>query len=98
MEECVLVRRKVNIMATKTIVIRDPRSCFNRANADEPIFVLIGRDGCAPAAVRAWIAERVYAGKNAVGDAQILEAHAAADEMERFYRANYIAITGEKPK
>lgn len=85
-------------MATKTIVLRDPRSCFNRCNADEPMFVLIGRDGCAAATIRQWIAERVFAGKNVLSDPQIQEAHACAEEMDRFYRANYIALTANAVK
>jgi len=39
--------------------IRDPRSCLNRAENSEMLFVLLGRDPAAPAAIRAWINMRV---------------------------------------
>lgn len=58
-------------------------SCFNRALPDEWLFVLLGRDAAAPAAIRAWCAERIRLGKNLWGDAQIVEALGAAVEMER---------------
>jgi hypothetical protein len=49
-------------------------SCMSRAREDEWTFVLLGRDAAAPAAVRAWIAERIRLGKNQPDDAQIREA------------------------
>ncbi|HYE19231.1 MAG TPA: hypothetical protein VEA69_12345 [Tepidisphaeraceae bacterium] len=54
--------------------LADPNSCMNRAADDEWTFVLLGRDLAAPAAVRAWIDERIRLGKNRPGDAQIVEA------------------------
>jgi hypothetical protein len=54
--------------------LADPRSCLNRARDDEWTFVLLGRDPATPAAVRAWIEERVRLGKNGRGDPQILSA------------------------
>lgn len=57
-------------------------SCFNRALPDEWLFVLLGRDVAAPAAIRAWVRERIRLGKNAPGDAQISEALNAANSME----------------
>ena len=54
----------------------DPSSCLNRAADDEWTFVLLGRDRAAPAAIRAWIEERVRLGKNLPTDRQILEAQA----------------------
>lgn len=54
--------------------LSDPASCLNRAKDDEWTFVLLGRDAAAPAAVRAWIEERVRLGKNCRTDAQIAEA------------------------
>jgi len=54
--------------------LTNPSSCMNRARDDEWTFVLLGRDAAAPAAVRAWIEERVRLGKNRRDDAQILEA------------------------
>lgn len=63
--------------------LSDPNSCFNRARPDERLFVLLGRDKAAPAAIRAWASERIRIGKNTAEDAQITEALAIADEMER---------------
>jgi hypothetical protein len=54
--------------------LKDARSCLNRARADEWLFVLLGRDRAAPAAVRAWIEERIRLGKNKPSDPQIKEA------------------------
>ena len=59
-----------------------PDSCWNRAAEDEMVFVLIGRDKAAPAAIRAWCAERIRLGKNSPDDVQILTAKAIADAME----------------
>jgi hypothetical protein len=67
----------------KRLELSDPKSCFNRARDDERLFVLLGRDVAAPAAIRAWIAERIRLGKNQPGDAQIREAEACADLMEQ---------------
>jgi len=52
-----------------------------RAHDDEMTFVLLGRDAAAPEAIYAWIAERIRLGKNAVGDAQIVEAFKCARLM-----------------
>lgn len=57
-------------------------SCFNKALPYELIFVLLGRDVAAPAAIRAWVAERLRLGKNVTGDAQIGEALGLASMME----------------
>jgi hypothetical protein len=54
--------------------LSDPKSCLSRARDDECLFVLLGRDVAAPAAVRAWIGERLRLGKNGREDAQIVEA------------------------
>lgn len=58
----------------KRYELTDPKSCLNKASDEENLFVLLGRDPAAPAAIRAWIAERIRLGKNAPGDGQILEA------------------------
>lgn len=63
--------------------LTDPRSCMSRARVDEMTFVLLGRDKAAPAAIRAWIDERIRLGKNAPGDPQIREALACARTMEQ---------------
>lgn len=61
-------------------------SCFNRAERDEMLFVLLARDESAPVAVRAWIQHRLLSGKNKETDAQIIEARAVADSMEKYRR------------
>ena len=54
--------------------MNDPKSCLSRANPDELLFVLLARDKAAPAAVRAWIEERIRLGKNKREDEQIRDA------------------------
>lgn len=63
--------------------LTDPRSCMSRARDDEMTFVLLGRDAAAPAAVRAWIAERIRLGKNSPADEQIIEAQNWIDTVLR---------------
>lgn len=58
-------------------------SCLNRAHPLEMIFTLRGIDESAPAAVRAWVDDRIRRGKNAASDPQIVEALACAETMER---------------
>jgi hypothetical protein len=41
-------------MSTKADNIIEPRSCWNRAELDEPVFVLRANDPAAPAAVIMW--------------------------------------------
>jgi len=57
-------------------------SCWNRAHEGELVFVLLGRDVAAPAAIRAWAAARVRHGKNFAIDPQITEALDVARLME----------------
>lgn len=54
--------------------LNDPRSCLNKAEDNELLFVLLARDPAACVAVQAWISERVRLGKNAESDAKIVEA------------------------
>lgn len=62
--------------------ITDPGSCMSRANDDEMVFVLLGRDAASPPAIRAWVHERVRLGKNSFDDPQIVDALRCADTME----------------
>ena len=62
--------------------IEDQESCFNKAADGERLFVLLARDPAAPAAIRAWIAERIRLGKNTPDDDQIREAYECAKLME----------------
>jgi hypothetical protein len=72
----------------------DPKSCFNKANNDELLFVLLARDKSAPVAIRAWIHHRLISGKNVATDATIIEARKTADEMERYQaRGNQVYRT-----
>jgi hypothetical protein len=57
-------------------------SCLDMAFMDERLFVLLARDAAAPAAIRAWIAERIRLGLNKEGDTQIIEARDCAEKME----------------
>ncbi len=71
----------------KSEELQDPRSCLSRARNDEMIFVLLGRDIAAPAAIRAWVAERIRTGKNKWEDGQIVDAMQCAARMEEEERA-----------
>jgi len=66
----------------KRTELTHPNSCLNRARDDEMVFVLIGRDKAAPAAIREWIKQRIKLGKNKLDDAQIQEAEHCARTME----------------
>lgn len=61
--------------------IAEPASCFNRALNNEIVFVLLGRDEAAPAAIRTWCDARVKLGKNTPFDAQIMDALICAENM-----------------
>jgi hypothetical protein len=63
--------------------LEDLSSCLARADADEMIFVLLGRDAAAPATVRFWVEERIRLGKNQPRDRQLLDALRVASTMER---------------
>lgn len=62
--------------------LSNPKSCLNKANDDEMLFVLLGRDPAASLAIRVWVRARITMGKNKEDDAQIQEALKIADEME----------------
>lgn len=62
--------------------LASPHSCLNKARDDEMVFVLLGRDPAAPAAIRAWVQERLLLGKNEVGDQQMIDALRCAKVME----------------
>lgn len=63
--------------------LTDPTSCLNRAREDELVFTILGRDAAAPAAIRAWVGERLRLGKNMAEDWQIRDALLCAAVMER---------------
>ncbi len=57
-------------------------TCMQNAHPEEMTFVLLSRDIAAPAAIRAWVAERLRLGKNINTDPQITEAQECARVME----------------
>jgi hypothetical protein len=61
----------------------DGNSCLNKADDNELIFVLLGRDVAAAATIRFWTLERIRLGKNKFNDQQIQEALSVAETMER---------------
>ena len=67
--------------------LSSPNSCLNKAKDGEWLFVLLGRDKAAIAAVEAWIAKRIELGMNAEDDSKIQEARKwivlVCDEMVR---------------
>jgi hypothetical protein len=67
----------------KRLEMIEPNSCLNKAGDQEMVFVLLGRDESAPAAIRAWCDDRLVRGKNKATDPQIVEAFECADTMER---------------
>jgi hypothetical protein len=61
--------------------LSDPNSCLNRAEPGEMIFVLLGRDVAAPAAIEKWAGDRIRLGKNTSDDQQIRHALSCANVM-----------------
>ena len=68
----------------KHLEVSDPTSCLNRAESDEPVFVLLARDVVAPAAIEYWAFHRCANGKNSPGDRQIVEALTLAQQMRNW--------------
>lgn len=63
-------------------------SCLNKADRDEFIFVLLGRDVAAPDTIRFWATERMRLGKNKLNDKQIQEAFETARQIEEQHAKN----------
>lgn len=59
----------------------DEKSCLNKAQDDEPIFVLRAKDPAAPNTILAWIQERARLGLNSGIDAKIIEAQGLRNQM-----------------
>lgn len=68
---------------TKTEVLADPNSCFNRAGPATKMFIGLDWDPAVPSMIRHWALERVKRGLNKTDDPQIKEAFALAEEIER---------------
>ncbi len=62
--------------------LNDPKSCLNKANFDEELFVLLARDPAAGATIRDWCDRRIILGKNKPSDPQIQDALDCANRME----------------
>ena len=75
--------------------LRVPHSCLNRAEADEPLFVLLGRDIAAQAAIAEWIRVRIATAKNREGDPQLKEAEMLRQDMMRYERERRKRIAQE---
>lgn len=74
--------------------LTNPRSCMSRAHDSEMVFVLLGRDVAAPAAIRFWVGERLERGKNVPDDPQIIDALATAAAMEEDQRRAKVSPSG----
>jgi hypothetical protein len=61
--------------------LANPKSCLNKANDDEYLFVLLQRDPASGAAIMAWVNSRLALGLNKATDPQIVEAVATANGM-----------------
>lgn len=59
--------------------------CYENAEPDEPMFVLLARDEQAPRLVRQWANRRRLMGEN---EAMINEAFACAEAMEQWRKEN----------
>lgn len=62
--------------------IANLNSCLNKAEDNERFFVLLAGDLASPATIRFWVKERIWLGKNKIGDYQIQEAINCAIMME----------------
>lgn len=71
--------------------------CYEAAKDDEPMFVLLGRDACAPEIVEEWCRRRWVSGKNERDDAQIKEAMELAQKMRRYRDAQLAVHFVESP-
>jgi hypothetical protein len=76
--------------------LTDPESCMSRARDDEMTFVLLGRGPAAPAAIRAWIAERIRLGKNQPDDHQVAAAKYCALTIE-YEQAEAVRLNPTRP-
>lgn len=67
------------------IAIQD--SCLNKADDNEWLFVLLGRDPAAADTIRYWALKRIGLGINEETDAKIVQANRLADEIDREHAA-----------
>jgi len=62
---------------------QNTKSCWNKARPTERVFIILGRDKAAKAAINAWVRARIDYGLNKLGDPQIQEALDCAKLMEQ---------------
>ena len=60
--------------------------CYEKAEPDEPMFVILARDPVAPLVVRHWALLRELRGLNKTEDKQVLEAQICAANMATWRR------------
>lgn len=60
------------------------RSCLNKADSEEPLFVLRAKDPMAPMAIRHWVTMSLTNHSNE----KIVEAIDLAEQMEKWYQQN----------
>ncbi len=66
----------------KSQELSNSKSCLHKAESDEMLFVLLGRDAAAPDTMRFWVKRRIELGKNKITDPQVMEALNYAAYME----------------
>jgi hypothetical protein len=59
-------------------------SCWNKADEEEPIFVLLGRDKTIVPVISYWIMMRIASGKNKHDDPQIQEAREFIEKVKKY--------------
>jgi hypothetical protein len=63
---------------------QDANSCWNKADEDEPTFVLLGRDIAIIPVIQYWIRLRISQGKNKENDSQITEAREFIEKIKKY--------------
>lgn len=63
--------------------------CYENAEPDEPMFVLLARDPLAPILVRLWADLRSHAAGN---PSKVAEARSCAESMARWRLDKYLAV------
>lgn len=71
-------------MSTKEKALKLLSSCWSKAKADEPIFILLGRDKAAAQTIRFWALERQKRALNRADDEQLVEAYALAKSIDEY--------------
>lgn len=79
----------------KAQLLLDPKSCLNKASADEPVFVLRANDPAAPQAVRLWA--DMAEGGSLHSPEKIAEARKVADTMDAWQRKKYPDVADPDP-